>query len=505
MSTRKTFLAAICLAFFMLVLVGVEGAQAASLQLSPSSGSHEEGESFNVTVQANSGGQEVNAVSADISFDTNALSVVNVSQAGDVSGWMWPEEPSYSNSAGTVSFAGGSPGSFSGTTNIITISFRMESQGSTEVEFTDGGITSAEADSVGEDVLSSMSSATFTGEESAPEPEPEPEPDPDPAYDPADYMDPPDRPRVSSDTHPDSEQWYSTREAEFSWDVPDTVDRVRLGVSQEPDTTPSVEHEPPIDSRELDEEYIDEDGVWYFHVQFGNAAGWGDITHYEFRVDTQEPEEFEVEKVDGEGTPRPTIEFQTEDEISGVAEYVINAEGVEEVVREAEDHEDAHYRYIFDQDLREGLVIITVTARDRAGNETTAELEVDVEAPEEDDVGYVPEEEEDLGFWEQYAATVFILILLLIIGGLVVYIWRLKYLMRENKAKGKKEVQEIRMEMDRIFSALRAETEELLASFDGKKGLSAKEKRVYDKLRNAIDVSEELILKEVEDVEKLMR
>ncbi|MDO8558983.1 MAG: hypothetical protein Q7R84_01500 [bacterium] len=52
------------------------------------------------------------------------------------------------------------------------------------------------------------------------------------------------------------------------------------------------------------------------------------------------------------------------------------------------------------------------------------------------------------------------------------------------------------------FRALREEVEEQIELLDGKPGLNKEERRVRDKLKEALNVSEEFIGKEIKDIEK---
>ncbi len=493
--TKKLFLMSALLFFG----ASVSLAEAATLQITPASGSHAVGQTFTARVIVDSGGSQVNASEATLSFDNSVLSVTNVSKAGSVLS-LWTTEPTYSNAAGTISFGGGNPSPFSGQSTLITVTFRVTAEGSGTVRFSSGAVTAA--DGTGRDVLANMRTATFTGT-SAPEPTPDPTPTPTP--DPTPSGNTPSAPAVSSDTHPEDNPWHNEYEANFSWNVPNDVTAVRLLVGRQSEATPTVVYEPPINSRELGDDIFNEDGLWYFHVQFRNSAGWGGITHYEFGFDTEAPEEFEIEIVEGEGTPNPTLSFRSEDELSGIRDYVISIEGMEDIVVSFDEHEESGGVYTFEDPLPSGEVVITVSARDNAGNQTTSSITTSSEDDGIDrTVPTVADDEDRVGFFARHGTTMFIMFLILIILVLLGYIWKLRKEIEHNKKKGKREVNEVRDEVSRVFSALRDEAEDLFASFDGKEGLSAKEKEAFKKISDALDVSEEIIGKEIDDVDKLM-
>jgi len=52
------------------------------------------------------------------------------------------------------------------------------------------------------------------------------------------------------------------------------------------------------------------------------------------------------------------------------------------------------------------------------------------------------------------------------------------------------------------FKALREEVQEQIEYLDGKPGLTPSEEKVRDKLKEAIEISEKFIEKEIKDIEK---
>jgi len=95
-----------------------------------------------------------------------------------------------------------------------------------------------------------------------------------------------------------------------------------------------------------------------------------------------------------------------------------------------------------------------------------------------------------------------IMLLLLIIAGLILYIFYQQKEYREEKLRILTETEEAKLKLGKIFAALREEVDELMVLADKKPGLSESERRVKEKLKESLDISEEFISKEVEDVEK---
>lgn len=93
-----------------------------------------------------------------------------------------------------------------------------------------------------------------------------------------------------------------------------------------------------------------------------------------------------------------------------------------------------------------------------------------------------------------------ILILIIIILLLYIIYQKNKYLIEKRRIK--KETEEMKSKLGKIFAALREEVDELIELADQRPGLSEHERRVKEKLQESLDISEEFIAKEVEDVEK---
>ena len=95
------------------------------------------GETFLAEIHLNSEKEVINAVEARISYPTDLLEVVKISQGGSFL-TLWIQEPTVEESAGIISFAGGIPGgSLVLDGKIATITFRTKISGVGEVAFDD--------------------------------------------------------------------------------------------------------------------------------------------------------------------------------------------------------------------------------------------------------------------------------------------------------------------------------------------------------------------------------
>lgn len=113
----------------------------ATMSLSPTNKTVNQGSEFSVAVQlqAPTAADRFNSADVTLSFPVAKLQVVSISKTGSVFS-MWPEEPSYSNTDGTVRFAGGRTSGFQGTGTAVTIRFRTAVMGDAAVTMTSGQV-----------------------------------------------------------------------------------------------------------------------------------------------------------------------------------------------------------------------------------------------------------------------------------------------------------------------------------------------------------------------------
>jgi hypothetical protein len=297
----------------MLSFAAVSCVQAASLYFSPSSGSHAVGTTFSVNIYVSSVDQAMNAASGVISFPSDKLEVISLSKTGSIF-TLWVQEPSFSNSAGTINFEGIvlNPGFTGSNGKVITITFRTKAAGNAPLTFSSGSALAN--DGKGTNILTGMGDANFsigTIQPGAPE-----------IVTPAEVAGTPEAPVINSPTHPDPNKWYATSSAKFNWNVPKDITAVRLLVGKIPNAIPTITYTTPINSKDVSNLA---DGIWYFSVRLKNNAGWGAVSHFRFQIDTEPPAPFTIKFIDGNETenPRPTVVFDTTDSLSGVDYYKI--------------------------------------------------------------------------------------------------------------------------------------------------------------------------------------
>lgn len=300
---------------FALLIITPRFVLAANLYFSPSSGSYAVGSVFSANVYVSSPDHAMNAASGEISFPSDKLEVVSLLKTGSIF-TLWVQEPSFSNGAGVVNFEGIAlnPGFTGASGKLITINFKIKAAGVVTLKFSSSSVLAN--DGKGTNILAGLNSAQFTLTDVAVAPTVSK------AIAPFALSSAPSSPKISSPTHPDPTQWYSQKDAKLTWSVPADITKVRLLVGKIPSAIPTIMYSPAISEKEVTNF---EDGTWYFHAQFRNDGGWGEVAHFKLQIDTQPPEQFAIKFIDGNKTenPRPTIVFDTKDALSGIDYYKI--------------------------------------------------------------------------------------------------------------------------------------------------------------------------------------
>ncbi len=341
-------------------------AHAAELVLSPSDRNYTVGDTFSFTVYVDSVDRAMNAVSGSISFPSDKMKVLSVSKTASLFD-LWVQEPSFSNTSGTVSFEGIvlNPGFQGRNGHLLRVTARATAVGSVPIRFSQSSVLAN--DGLGTNILSDVSGASyiFSGESPAV-----------PVSSTPSTAGGPGAPDVVSSTHPDPSKWYAVRTATFSWNLSSNVDKVRLLVDDSSRSTPSVVYTPPIDTKEVPDM---EDGEWYMHVQFHDTSGWGSVGHTRFRIDTQPPTSLSITPVETSDPTSPTraFVFDAEDTMSGIDHYdiIINGDVTEMWVNDGSNIYETPA-------LPPGDYIMIVRATDAAGNSISRSAEFSIDSLE---------------------------------------------------------------------------------------------------------------------------
>lgn len=319
-----------------------------------------EGQSFNVNVYVNTQGEAINNADGVIYFPTDLLSVDSVGTIDSIFN-IWVEQPSFSNSGGTITFNGGvpNPGYIGARGKVLTIRFKAKASGIAQISFVSASIRAN--DGLGTDITSQKTGSSVTIKTTS---------SPTPVI-----TNNPSAPIISSDEMSNSDKWYNLTSATFYWPVANDINAAQLLLGQYSDSVPSVTYEPAISRKTLTDLT---DGVWYLHVRLRNASGWGKITHRRIAVDTTPPSSIQI---DYENAPEDLtrVSLNAKDETSGIARYEIKVDG--ETLTEIDiKNGNAEVSSTLPA-FTGGKKDLTVRAYDKAGN--VSEKTISIDAPEQ--------------------------------------------------------------------------------------------------------------------------
>jgi hypothetical protein len=287
---------------------------AASLSISPSSGTYNIGQTFNVSVYVSSADQAMNAASAVITFPADKLQITSLSKTGSIVS-LWVQEPSFSNSNGTINFEGIvlNPGFQGSNGKIITLTFKVKTAGTASLSFTSSSVLAN--DGQGTNILQSLGSAQFILKSTSTT-----EPPASEASTPLVKSGTPVALKINSPTHPNPEKWYKDNSPQFAWTLSEDITAIAFTLDQKPITVPNTKAQELVTSFSYQNL---KEGIWYFHLQAKNALGWGGVSHFKIQIDATPPDPFTIQ-VDNEGdptNPQPFLLFEAKDTISGVDYY----------------------------------------------------------------------------------------------------------------------------------------------------------------------------------------
>jgi hypothetical protein len=347
-------------------LLWVSTAAAASLSLSPSTGVYQANSTFSAQVVVNTQGQAINAADATLSFNPSQLAVVSVNRTGSIFN-LWVTEPTFSNSAGTISFSGGLPSGYTGSAGaVMNVTFRAIGSGPARVNFSSGSVLAN--DGRGTNVLTTMNGGNYTILAASVAPEPEV----------VEYVPPantPPQPVITSATHPDPDGWWQSTTAELTWKLPPDITAVRTLLDDNDRSIPTRVYDTPIDSITLEDL---PEGEQYFHLQFRNADGWGRILHYRLGVDTTRPSRFDItQPEDNDYTqPEQTLQLLVEDNLSAVRNFRVRIDNQEPF----DVRLDSETNSLTLPALAPGYHTVIIEAFDEAGNSTVSSYSFTIEA-----------------------------------------------------------------------------------------------------------------------------
>lgn len=109
---------------FLISIFWVSKAKAAILYFEPETGDYSRGDVFLVNLKIDTEGEKINAAQIELLFPEDKLEVAEISQGNSIF-TLWPQNPSFSNETGKISFVGGLPLGLEGKGKILTVAFRV--------------------------------------------------------------------------------------------------------------------------------------------------------------------------------------------------------------------------------------------------------------------------------------------------------------------------------------------------------------------------------------------
>jgi hypothetical protein len=344
--SKVTFLFTIsCLLWFnFLFLIDFVEAKGASLSIFPQIGNFTVGNTFDVSVFLNTGGDDISAVKVDLQFDPEILQVITPSKGlSEVEGWIFP--PSFSNQKGTITLQGGFSVQTINTSEglISVIVFKAISSGKTIVDFLDSSkVLIGEGEGV--NILTSVNRGVYNI-----------------------IPPPPKGPRIFSETHPDQNKWSKNPNPTFSWERIDEA----IGYSYKLDEDPQGEPDNSIDTSVTSISFENiTDGVKYFHVKAIKSQVWGGTSHFQIKIDIVPPNSFEpyLEPFSLTLGNSLLIYFNAVDRLSGIDYYqvrVANLNDPQNIIFSVWTQEESPFELTKEQS---GTMSVLVRAFDKAGN-----------------------------------------------------------------------------------------------------------------------------------------
>lgn len=241
----------------------------ATMEIVPDSDIFHVGSTGRVAIQVTSGGEEINAVEAHLDYDPAVIQVRDILMTRSFCDSALPVKKDINNELGTVSIACASlTGHKTGGLILADLLIDSVAVGATSFAFTDTTKVLAH-DGLGTNVLRATTNGTYRVI---------------------------DRSAVTQDrttlvfshTHPNAIRWYAKRDIGVSWLPVEGAQRYRYVLDQSAST---VGIDETYTTHELHTNItIEDDGVYYFHVQPVFADGSvGTVSHHRIAVDSTVP------------------------------------------------------------------------------------------------------------------------------------------------------------------------------------------------------------------------
>jgi len=345
---RKIFFIAISL-FFLTIAPFISSAS--TLFFLPQNTEYQKSNTFIKILYIDTEDQKINTVASKIIFDQDILEAVDVITGNSVIE-LWMGEPVISNKNGSIEFAGGIPGGYSGEGVVLKVIFKAKKTGGGNLYLSDTKIFLNDGVAT-EDEINFLDSSFKIVEKSD------------------NFIE------IKSNYNANENKWINDDALSLQWDLVDEADYSYIlsrDPLSEPDKIPDKPEGKLVWMGDMSYEEL-EDDIYYFHLkQKLSDESWSSKITVRAMIDTTSPEEFTPQVMDIE--EKKYLVFSAMDATSGIDHYEVSEIGLNwlggvELEQEPE-WKIAKSPYLLeDQDLKS---IVKIKAVDKAGNERLSEI-----------------------------------------------------------------------------------------------------------------------------------
>ncbi len=478
--------------FLLILLVLPNGAFAARLDFVPNTGTYKVGDSISVRIIVSSPDKAINAVSSNLNFSKNTLSLTSISKVSSIIS-LWAQDPSFSNGNGSANLEGVILNGYTGNSGtVVTLNFKVISPGNAFVSF--NGASVLANDGEGTNVLTSNNSATFNIIEKVTPP--------------AVNNEPSNAPVIPSTIKPKETVKPNTISIEeIKSNIGNKIQTrfIITSVDKDPNTPYNIQ----IDSYDV-YEWNDPSGSHIYEtiplaygphlikVTTKDNSGKSLSIYKNFTINglaqptvTEYPNSLiigDTFSIKGIADPNMTVVFAI-NKIENGKLLNINEAGT------AITNEDGVFNFNYKNPVTKGTYIITLTAKNDAGleSEPTEAIRINVK-------------ENNLSIWQKI--TAFLTVFIPAFGLFIIVIFILTYAIyrfRKFRISLKKDLSKTEALIKKSFGLLDEDMKqeiEIFKKVKNRQSLTAKDKEFISGFKKDLEEAEGLIVKELRDVER---
>ncbi len=293
--------------------------------------------------------------------------------------------------------------------------------------------------------------------------------------------------------------WHQKEDLEITWQVPPAVEAVAVSLTDDSDYEPRYLSEsvysPAIDSFLVKNEDL-HSGTQFVNIQMKDMNGWSMVTSLQINIDEESPLPFSIIAVGGQKvSAQPAITFTAFDKDSGIDHYEVTIKTLSgQIINEYELPTSSDSSSLNLRDLDDGEYEVIVKAVDGVGNVTVSQKILRFDSRSETHL-----------LTDKVLAPINLIVyglsFLVLLQFLLYRREKLSQQKRENRLAT--ETKDINQQIKRVFLALHEDVTEQVGQI--RKNSRMTKKEIADNLAQSLEVSEILLNKEVEDVERILK